>query len=134
MPMAPATESTLPPSSSDDRVFATPYAKKLAREGGVDINAVVGSGPGGRILAADVTAASSSLSESFCLFLILIKCFSSAPARTAAYTEIELSNMRKTIAKRLLHSKQTVPHYCLTVKIRMDEILRRGQSEFVCIL
>lgn len=42
----------------------------------------------------------------------------------AAYTDIELTNMRKTIAKRLLQSKQTIPHYCLTIRVRMDETLK----------
>jgi len=97
------------PARGDDRVKATPYAKKLAGEQDVELSEISGSGPGGRILAADI---------------------SSAPARGASrartegdYVDIPLSNMRKTIAKRLSESKSTIPHYYLTAEVVLDDLL-----------
>uniref|UniRef100_A0A1I7YAG7 Peripheral subunit-binding (PSBD) domain-containing protein n=1 Tax=Steinernema glaseri TaxID=37863 RepID=A0A1I7YAG7_9BILA len=95
------------------RVAVTPFAKKLAAEQGIDLSAVTGSGPGGRILASDLAGAP--------------KAGAAAPAGVSAegeFVDIPLSNMRKTIAKRLCESKQNVPHYYLSSEISMDEILK----------
>ncbi|XP_061178183.1 dihydrolipoyllysine-residue acetyltransferase component of pyruvate dehydrogenase complex, mitochondrial-like isoform X1 [Saccostrea echinata] len=93
-------------------VPATPYAKKLAAERGVDLSMVTGSGQGGVIQAEDVLRFQAPAVPSPVM----------APG--AEYTDIELSGMRKTIAKRLLESKQTVPHYYLTIDVNMDGILQ----------
>jgi pyruvate dehydrogenase E2 component (dihydrolipoamide acetyltransferase) len=104
--------------SDGDRVKASPYAKKLASEQGVDIQSVSGSGPGGRILAADLSNAQSRPSSK-----------SSAPSTKPTaqagtdYVDIPLSNMRKTIAKRLTESKSNIPHYYLTAEVAIDDIL-----------
>jgi pyruvate dehydrogenase E2 component (dihydrolipoamide acetyltransferase) len=98
-----------------DHVKATPYAKKLAHDKGIDLSGVSGTGPGGRILAADLASAQSK-----------------APSGGAAggpvssskdFKDIPLSNMRKTIAKRLAESKSTIPHYYLTSEIVLDDLL-----------
>ncbi|GJQ10357.1 hypothetical protein GpartN1_g2148.t1 [Galdieria partita] len=99
-------------SEERDRTFASPYAKKLAYERGVDISRVSSSGPSGRVLANDVLAASEA------------EFTTAAVTGSAAYTDIKLSNMRKTIAERLLESKQTIPHYYLTATCRIDELLQ----------
>jgi pyruvate dehydrogenase E2 component (dihydrolipoamide acetyltransferase) len=119
-------KSSQPSQNDGDRVKATPYAKKLAAEQNVDLQSVSGSGPGGRVLAADL---SSSQSRS-----------SSTPSKSAGggaaaskkqsdadYIDIPLSNMRKTIAKRLTESKSNIPHYYLTAEIAIDDTMELRQ-------
>uniref|UniRef100_A0A158PAC5 Acetyltransferase component of pyruvate dehydrogenase complex n=1 Tax=Angiostrongylus cantonensis TaxID=6313 RepID=A0A158PAC5_ANGCA len=101
------TPSPSPPAASGGRVSATPYAKKLASEQGLDLNAVLGTGPHGRILAADLAGAPST-----------------GFAESAVGKDIPLTNMRRTIAKRLTESKSTIPHYYLTSEINMDGLLK----------
>ena len=110
MPAAPV------PAARGGRVAATPYAKKLAAEKGVDLSSLAGSGPGGRILAADVSAASEG-SATF------VQSATGAMGEEPAFIDIPLSNMRSTIAKRLLESKTTIPHYYLTSEIMIDDLL-----------
>jgi pyruvate dehydrogenase E2 component (dihydrolipoamide acetyltransferase) len=115
------------PTDDDARIKASPLARRLAEQNGLDLGAIAGSGPKGRIVKADIDAA-------------LAGGGAAAPARTAALVaavvdpgeiphEIEkLSNMRKTIARRLTEAKQTVPHIYLTVDIRLDALLKlRGE-------
>lgn len=92
------------------RIFASPLAKTLAREKGIDLSGIVGSGPNNRIRAQDVLNAPTSGLP--------------AMSPTASFEQIEVTNMRKVIAKRLSLSKQTVPHYYLTAEIEVDELLR----------
>lgn len=104
-------------SASNGRVKASPLAKKIAVENGIDINTVSGSGDGGRIIRRDIENAVSSPAVS-------------APVRTAAivgkeqYTEETVTQMRKTIARRLAESKFSAPHFYLTMEIRMDEAMK----------
>ncbi|WAR17358.1 ODP2-like protein [Mya arenaria] len=102
-PAAPASS----PASSGGRVFATPYARTLAAEKGVDLNMVTGTGPDGQIRAEDVMSFTPSGTAPT----------PSAPSVAApgAFVDIPVSGMRKTIAKRLTESKQTIPHYYLTI-------------------
>jgi pyruvate dehydrogenase E2 component (dihydrolipoamide acetyltransferase) len=97
-------------SGHSDRIKASPLARRLAHEQGVDLCALKGSGPAGRIVRADVAA------------LDLAKADMPVPEGTQA-TVIKLSNMRKTIARRLTESKQQVPHIYLTVDVRLDALL-----------
>uniref|UniRef100_A0A914QJX2 Acetyltransferase component of pyruvate dehydrogenase complex n=1 Tax=Panagrolaimus davidi TaxID=227884 RepID=A0A914QJX2_9BILA len=119
-------KSSQPSQNGGDRVKATPYAKKLAAEQNVDLQSVSGSGPGGRVLAADLSSAQSRSS--------------SAPSKSAGggaatskkqsdadYIDIPLSNMRKTIAKRLTESKSNIPHYYLTAEIAIDDTMELRQ-------
>lgn len=107
------------------RVIASPYAKKLAADAGVSLAGVPGSGPGGRIVAADVHE--------------LIASGGGAPATAAAapgapaaafggYTDAEATQIRKVIARRLLESKQQIPHYYLTVSCRIDRLAATRQQ------
>ncbi|CAB3986480.1 dihydrolipoyllysine-residue acetyltransferase component of pyruvate dehydrogenase complex, mitochondrial- [Paramuricea clavata] len=111
MPQAPPP--AMPPSPSG-RVFASPLARKLAREKGINLPSLSGSGPEGRIIASDVQTGAPVTPER-----------PVAPQVTpeGEFTDIPLSNVRKVIAKRLLESKQTIPHYYLSVDIQMDDIL-----------
>ena len=120
--------------ASSDRVKASPLARRLAADKGLDLSGVSGSGPNGRIVKADVEGAQVGAPAA------------KAPAATAAGTPTpvaapapaakpaaipdipheltKLSNIRKTIARRLTESKQTVPHIYLTVDIRLDKLLK----------
>lgn len=111
-----------------ERVFASPLARKIAAETGVDLARLAGSGPGGRIVRKDVEAASTSPAAP-----TVPSSRPGAPVATAsrplppvgASLEgrlVPLSNMRGTIARRLVESKTTVPHYQVTVEVDMDAL------------
>jgi len=134
-----ATPPPLPPTptaSPTARVFASPLAKRVALEKGVDINQVVGTGPRGRITVEDVesykpTAGAPSVAQPAPptpAFVPPVVTPPPAPSPTASFTDIELSNMRKIIAKRLTESKQTVPHYYLSVDVNMDNVMSLRQQ------
>ncbi|CAH0355945.1 pyruvate dehydrogenase complex dihydrolipoamide acetyltransferase [Sphingobium sp. CECT 9361] len=123
----PAKAST----DSGDRVKASPLARRLAQASGLDLASVQGSGPNGRIVKADLEGAKPAAAAP-------AASPASAPAPAAApivaqdygipHEAVKLSNMRKTIARRLTESKQTVPHIYLTVDIRLDKLLKlRGE-------
>ncbi|RMB37122.1 pyruvate dehydrogenase E2 component (dihydrolipoamide acetyltransferase) [Sphingomonas sp. PP-F2F-G114-C0414] len=122
------------PAASGDRVKASPLARRLAADKGIDLGAVSGSGPKGRIVKTDVESAKPGAAPA------ATKTEAAAPtaapppaAKPAAVPDIpheatKLSNVRKTIARRLTESKQTVPHIYLTVNIRLDALLKlRGE-------
>jgi len=126
-----ATPVSSPAKSSGDRVKASPLAKRIAANAGVDLNGVTGTGPNGRIVKADVEALSADVRSPAATPLVDTGLHRDAPAApiTAIDTDIphevvKLSNMRKTIARRLTESKQTVPHIYLTVDIRLDALLK----------
>ena len=120
------TSQTTSKSSNGGRIFASPLAKKIAEEKGIDLSQVNGSGENGRIVKSDVenytpsaktaepvaqaTAASSD-----------VKPF--VPAGEVYQEEIKNSQMRKVIAKRLAESKFTAPHYYLTIELDMDNAI-----------
>ena len=147
-PPAPAKPATPPsPSSADaappsppkageghDRIKASPLARRLAEAQGIDLSTLTGSGPGGRIVRADLGKAAGGAMAA------------PAPATTAAparlhpveaelaftsevpHEAIKLSNMRKTIARRLTESKQQIPHIYLTLDTNLDKLLKlRGE-------
>ena len=98
------------------RVFVSPIARKLARELGVDINSVIGTGPDGRIVKADIYAAKSVVG---------------APAQVVTMNSTEAvphSRMRKAIARRLTESKTTVPHFYLSAALIADDFLERRKK------
>lgn len=98
-----------------DRIIASPLAKRIASQKGVDLKLVKGTGPNGRIVRADVETVSVTVSTI---------ATSAAPAPSgAAYDAIPNTNMRKVIARRLSESKQIVPHFYLTADCELDELL-----------
>ena len=111
----PATATTLPrspfpvpPASAVGRVKASPLAKRIARERGMDLTVVRGSGPGGRIIKRDLERAPAG---------------AAVPAvaiPSAGYEDVPLTQIRKTIARRLAESLGPVPHFFLTVEIDME--------------
>ncbi|QJU57067.1 pyruvate dehydrogenase complex dihydrolipoamide acetyltransferase [Sphingomonas sp. AP4-R1] len=125
---ADAPKAAPPPASDGSRVKASPLARRLAEQQGVDLGAVAGSGPNGRIVKADLAGKSGAAPAA-----AAPAAAASAPATVAAPAVApegipaetsKLSNMRKTIARRLTESKQTVPHIYLTVDINLDALLK----------
>jgi pyruvate dehydrogenase E2 component (dihydrolipoamide acetyltransferase) len=117
-----------PSKVSGTRIFATPLAKRLAQDKNIDLSQVQGTGPKGRIVKADIlsfkgasaptTASSTALATS-----------SGPDAKALAdmlgmeYTEIPNNSIKKVVAKRLLESKVTVPHFYLTVECQLDALM-----------
>ncbi|WP_426990926.1 pyruvate dehydrogenase complex dihydrolipoamide acetyltransferase [Cupriavidus sp. 30B13] len=103
------------------RVFASPLARRLAAQRGLDLAALRGSGPNGRIVKRDVEQAAAAPAPASAPPLAP-RAQANTPA-TAAFTEIPHSNMRRTIARRLGESKSTIPHFYLTADCRMERLL-----------
>ena len=116
-PAAQATEA----APSNRRIFASPLAKKLAKEKGLDLSTVKGSGEHGRIIRRDVEQAQVVAAPAASAKAQPV----AAPVVAASGVEnkesVKNSQMRKVIAKRLSESKFTAPHYYLTVEVEMDE-------------
>ncbi len=122
-------------SDKGGRVKASPLARRIAADKGIDLSGLSGSGPNGRIVKADVEGAKPGAAPAAAK---ADAAPTAAPAPVAAakpatvpdipHEATKLSNMRKTIARRLTESKQTVPHIYLTVDIQLDALLKlRGE-------
>ena len=141
-PQAPVETPPSPPQAAaapraeGDRVKASPLARKLAQAQGIDLSNIQGTGPGGRIVRADIDAAAGKAPST------APSTASAAPApalsthlvmpgpmeQAIPHEEVKLSNIRKTIARRLTEAKQQVPHIYLTVDIQLDALLKlRGE-------
>jgi len=132
-PQAPVETPAAPPQparAEGERIKASPLARRLAQAQNIDLSTLQGSGPGGRIVRADIDAAVGKTPAA---------APSGAPAASALATHavlpgpieqaipheaIKLSNVRKTIARRLTESKQQIPHIYLTVDINLDALLK----------
>ncbi|KAJ2994485.1 pyruvate dehydrogenase complex dihydrolipoamide acetyltransferase component (E2) [Globomyces sp. JEL0801] len=121
---APATTTSTPApqtQSTAARIFASPLAKSLAAQNGIDLGAISGSGPGGRVVKNDVLnfkPASSAFTPSA----------PAPPTATANFVDIPLTNIRKVIASRLAESKSTIPHYYMTQEIDVSKVLKLRES------
>ncbi|PHP67872.1 pyruvate dehydrogenase complex dihydrolipoamide acetyltransferase [Zhengella mangrovi] len=143
---APKTPQSGPaPSAGGDRVFSSPLARRIARDAGIDIAGVSGSGPKGRVVKADVEAAikgGGAKAEAPKGAAGKAPAAAPAPAMAAgpstdavlrnfqegSYDLVKHDNMRKTIAKRLTEAKQTIPHFYVSVDCELDALLAlRGQ-------
>lgn len=115
-PVAPAV------ADSNDRVHASPLAKKMANEKGIDLSTVIGTGDGGRVVKRDIDHYTPYVGAG------------STPKRAfvgvESFTDEPVSQMRKTIAKRLSESKFTAPHFYLTLDIDMDNAIALRKSLF----
>nr|WP_298896373.1 2-oxo acid dehydrogenase subunit E2 [uncultured Altererythrobacter sp.] len=125
---APTPAPAPAPATSGDRIIASPLAKRIAEQKGLDLSTIAGSGPNGRIVKADVEDAKPGAAPAVA---------ASAPAPTPAptpsvspadggapYEEVKLNNVRKIIARRLTEAKQSIPHIYLTVDVRLDPLLK----------
>ncbi|MGU3400851.1 pyruvate dehydrogenase complex dihydrolipoamide acetyltransferase [Brucellaceae bacterium D45D] len=129
-PVKAEQPAAAPVADKGNRVFASPLARRIAKEAGVDVGAVKGTGPHGRVVQRDVEAAIKSGGAQ-----------ASAPQANAAaskpvsddavlklfeegsYEIVPHDGMRKTIARRLVESKQSVPHFYLTIDCELDALL-----------
>ncbi|XP_077161452.1 dihydrolipoyllysine-residue acetyltransferase component of pyruvate dehydrogenase complex, mitochondrial isoform X2 [Paroedura picta] len=112
-------------SSPKGRIVVSPLAKKLAAERGIDVSQVRGTGPDGRITKKDIESfVPSKVAPARAPEAAPLAVPAAAPAvPPGAFTDIPISNIRKVIAQRLMQSKQTIPHYYLSVDVDMGEIL-----------
>lgn len=107
--------------SGNGRIKASPLAKKLAAEKGIDLGKVQGSGDGGRIIKSDIDNYKPGAAPTAGGTQELSKAIQSAPAGQISFEEVPVSQMRKTIAKRLAESKFSAPHFYLTMAINMNK-------------
>lgn len=98
--------------SSNGRVFVSPLAKKMAEEKGISLDQVKGTGDNGRIVKRDIENFTPAATSQF-----------GAPVGVESFEEVPVTQMRKTIARRLAESKFTAPHFYLTMEIRMDKAI-----------
>ncbi|MEY3230120.1 MAG: Dihydrolipoyllysine-residue acetyltransferase component of pyruvate dehydrogenase complex [Planctomycetota bacterium] len=112
-------------SHAPSRVFASPLARKIAADSGVDLGALQGSGPSGRIIRRDVEAALAGGAPAAVATPTTYVAPQLSPSGTKlAGKVVTLSNMRRVIATRLVESKTTVPHYQVSVDVDMDSLLK----------
>lgn len=118
-PSAPVPEAGEGTASSEARVKASPVARKMAEEAGLDLSRIKGTGPGGRVLERDVQAATAARSAPEP---------PGVPAGPAPGATVPLSRMRKTIARRMTESKAMAPHFYVTVEINMNEAMKMREQ------
>jgi len=137
-PAASTPAPAAPKAASGDRVFASPLAKRLAKEAGLDLAQISGSGPHGRIVERDVKAAAAGGGAK----AAPAAAKSGAPALPAgmsdetikkffapgSYEEVPHDSMRKVIARRLVEAKTTIPHFYLTVDCNLDALLAAREA------
>ncbi len=120
---SPAATAAAPASEGEGRLKASPLARKMASSHGVDLGAIAGSGPEGRIVRRDVEAAVTRAPAPVAApSAAPTPAPAAVPAVSAAYEAIKLSQMRKTIARRLAESKFTAPHFYLSVDVAMEQM------------
>ncbi|MDV4166603.1 pyruvate dehydrogenase complex dihydrolipoamide acetyltransferase [Rhodovulum sp. FJ3] len=135
---APTAAPAAPATGDGKRVFASPLARRIAADKGVDLTTLTGSGPHGRIVKADVEGANASApapAPAATPAAASAPAAAPAPASPSAdaiarmyegreFTEVKLDGMRKTIAARLTEAKQTIPHFYLRRDIKLDALLK----------
>jgi pyruvate dehydrogenase E2 component (dihydrolipoamide acetyltransferase) len=133
----PAPEPLPTPKTDGKRIFASPLARRLAKEAGIDLSAVSGSGPKGRVVKADIEKAkkegvsakpSTAPATGAPLAAGLGKAQVLAMYEEGTYDIVPNDGMRKTVAARLTESKQTVPHFYLTVDCRIDDLMKAREE------
>ena len=143
-PAAPATEAApaaspapaAPAASDGSRIFASPLARRIAKDKGLDLGQIKGSGPKGRIVKADVEKAEPGKAAAPAAAAAPAPAKAAAPAQGMSadvvakiyadreYEEVSLDGMRKTIAARLQEAKQTIPHFYLRRDILLDDLMK----------
>lgn len=105
--------------TADGRILASPLAKKLASDKGIDIAKVSGTGESGRVIKRDI--------DSYKEEVVKVETVVSSPLQDS-FEEVKVSQMRKTIARRLVESKNEAPHYYLTIEVDMDQAIESRKS------
>jgi len=117
---APAPPAPPPPAPvPEGRVKASPVARKMAEEAGLDLSRIKGTGPGGRVVERDVQAAIAAGSA---------QAPPGVPAGPVPGATVPLNRMRKTIARRMTESKAAAPHFYITVEINMDDAMKMREQ------
>ncbi|NVO55608.1 pyruvate dehydrogenase complex dihydrolipoamide acetyltransferase [Rhodobacteraceae bacterium B1Z28] len=134
-PEAPAPAPAAPAKADGGRIFASPLARRIAAQKGLDLAQLSGSGPHGRIVKADVEGAMATAPAATPAPAAAASALAAAPTGPSAdmvarmyegrdYQEVKLDGMRKTIAARLAEAKQTIPHFYLRRDIKLDALLK----------
>ena len=132
-PAVQASAPAAPVAASGTRIFASPLARRIAADNGLDLTAITGSGPKGRIVKADLSTAVAPAAAAAPVSAVTMPTSANAAAVEAIYQgrgfkTVPLDGMRKIIASRLTEAKQTIPHFYLRRDIRLDKLLRvRGE-------
>ncbi|HEY7608262.1 MAG TPA: pyruvate dehydrogenase complex dihydrolipoamide acetyltransferase, partial [Alphaproteobacteria bacterium] len=127
-PPQPPTVAATPRTNGHERVFASPLAKRMAKQAGIDLGAVSGSGPHGRIVKSDIEAALAGGARPAPAVArapgpLAPPPLAPPPRPTTPYTDVPLSTVRKVIAKRLTEAHTTIPVFYLTVDCEIDRLL-----------
>ena len=132
-PALQASAPAAPVAASGTRIFASPLARRIAADNGLDLTAITGSGPKGRIVKADLSTAVAPAAAAAPVSAVTMPTSANAAAVEAIYQgrgfkTVPLDGMRKIIASRLTEAKQTIPHFYLRRDIGLDKLLRvRGE-------
>ena len=132
-PAVQASAPAAPVAASGTRIFASPLARRIAADNGLDLTAITGSGPKGRIVKADLSTAVAPAAAAAPVSAVTMPTSANAAAVEAIYQgrgfkTVPLDGMRKIIASRLTEAKQTIPHFYLRRDIGLDKLLRvRGE-------
>ena len=121
-----------PAASTGERIFASPLARRMADQAGLDLTGVGGSGPNGRIVKRDIEAALSGAvptpGPTAAPAAAAVPAARPAPQPVGAYTEVPNTTMRKVIAQRLSEAKRDIPHFYLSVDCEIDALLAMRQD------
>jgi pyruvate dehydrogenase E2 component (dihydrolipoamide acetyltransferase) len=132
---APVAETAAPASHAGARVFSSPLARKIAVDSGISIDSIAGTGPGGRIVRADVeravaaaAAVASAPASTPAGSATPAASPAAVPTPTGGYTDTPHSSMRRAVANALTGSKRDAPHFYLTTTCRVDALLELRAS------
>ena len=129
IPAAPASAGTVAPQSDASRTKASPYAKRMAEKAALNVAALTGSGPGGRVVARDVSAAAAAPAAAAPSGPLKVAVAPPADGKgIQPDADVPVGGMRQTIARRLLESKLTVPHFYLEVEVDAAPLLAMRES------
>ena len=133
-PAASPAPAATPARATGERIFASPLARRLAAEGGIDLGGLSGSGPHGRIIKADIEAAqargpvakptAAPAAQPAAAPVAAPALSAAAVAGTTPYHLLPATTMRKVIARRMVESKQQVPHFYLSIDCELDQLLK----------
>jgi len=128
-PVPPAAPVAPAAAQHGGRLFMSPLVRRLAAERGLDLSTVTGSGPGGRIVRRDIESLSAPTAAPAAAATAATATAAATPASSAdgSYTDVPHTGMRRAIARRLVESKSTVPHFYLVADCRVDALLEFRQ-------
>lgn len=128
VPAAPASAGSVAPQSDASRAKASPYAKRMAEKAALNVAALAGTGPGGRVVARDVAAAASAPAAAPAGPLNVAVAPPADGKGIQPDADVPVGGMRQTIARRLLESKVTVPHFYLEVEVDAAPLMAMRES------